>query len=134
MRLMSFSAGGKSSWGVVEGDSVIDMGARAPSVAGGAAAAPGADADSTEGLPRHELAEVTFLPPIPDPDKIICVGLNYLTHILEGGREPEAADHLHALANSQIGHDQPIIRPQASETLDFEGELAVRHRQDAAAT
>jgi 2-keto-4-pentenoate hydratase/2-oxohepta-3-ene-1,7-dioic acid hydratase in catechol pathway len=69
---------------------------------------------------------VTYLPPIPDPDKIICIGLNYLSHILEGGREvPKYPTIFTRFANSQVGHGQPIIRPKSSITLDFEGELAV---------
>ena len=125
MRLMSFQADGKTSWGVVEGDTVIDCGARAPSLRAALADLPAATADLA-GLPRHDLASVTFLPPIPDPDKIICVGLNYLTHILEGGREPPKQPTIFTRwPNSQTGHGQPIIRPHASETLDFEGELAV---------
>ena len=61
-----------------------------------AALARGVDLHPTAELPRHELAKVSFRPPIPDPDKIICIGLNYLSHILEGGREvpkyPTVAD------------------------------------------
>ncbi len=85
MKLMSFIADGKSGWGMVEGDDVVDLSSRAPSLRA-ALTTPGAFATGT-GLPRHRLADVTFLPPIPDPDKIICIGLNYLTHILEGGRD-----------------------------------------------
>ena len=125
MRYISFKTGDTSSWGVVDGDSVIDLGSRAPSLR--AALASGlASVSDTAGLPRHALADVTFLPVIPDPDKIICVGLNYLTHILEGGREPPKQPTIFTRwANSQVGHGQPIIRPKVSETLDFEGELAV---------
>lgn len=129
MRLMSFSHDGRSSWGVVEkesaGEVVVDLGSRARSLR---AALPMVRdlAGNTSGLPRHALSAVKFLPPIPDPDKIICVGLNYLTHILEGGREPPKMPTIFTrFANTQIGHNQPIIRPRASQTLDFEGELAV---------
>ena len=125
MRLMSFMAAGVASWGVVEGEHVVDLGRRAPSLRAALATLPGLAAD-TAGQPRHALADVAFLPPIPDPDKIICVGLNYLTHILEGGREPPTKPTIFTRwANSQIGHGQAIVRPKASETLDFEGELAV---------
>ena len=125
MRLMSFEANGHASWGVVEGDTVVDCGARAPSLRAALTDLHAATAD-LGGLPRHSLASVTFLPPIPDPDKIICIGLNYLTHILEGGREPPKQPTIFTRwPNSQIGHGQPIIRPKVSETLDFEGELAV---------
>jgi 2-keto-4-pentenoate hydratase/2-oxohepta-3-ene-1,7-dioic acid hydratase in catechol pathway len=104
---------------------VIDLGSLAPSLR--AALDAGLDRlQDTAGLPRHALDTVTFLPPIPNPDKIICVGLNYLTHILEGGREPPKQPTIFTRwANSQVGHGQPIIRPNASVTLDFEGELAV---------
>ncbi len=125
MRLMSFEFENKASWGVVDGDSVVDLGSKAPSLR---AALPqlaqlGA---ATSGQPRHALSAVTFLPVIPDPEKIICIGLNYLTHILEGGREPPKQPTIFTRwANSQVGHGQPILRPKVSETLDFEGELAV---------
>jgi 2-keto-4-pentenoate hydratase/2-oxohepta-3-ene-1,7-dioic acid hydratase in catechol pathway len=123
MKLMSFTAGGTASWGVVDGDDVVDLAARAPSLR--AALAAGVDLTPTDS-PRHKLADVTFLPPIPNPDKIICIGLNYLTHILEGGRDvPKHPTIFTRFANSQVGHGQPIIRPNASITLDFEGELAV---------
>ena len=125
MRLMSFEFEGKPSWGVVDGESVIDLGSKAPSLRAALPQLAGLAAD-TAGLPRHALSAVTYLPPIPDPEKIICIGLNYLTHILEGGREPPKQPTIFTRwANSQVGHGQPILRPNVSETLDFEGELAV---------
>lgn len=125
MQLLSFEIDGKSSWGVVDGESVIDLGSKAPSLRAALTDLPRL-ASATAGLPRHALSAVTFLPPIPDPDKIICIGLNYLTHILEGGRpKPEKPTIFTRWANSQVGHGQAIVRPKASETLDFEGELAV---------
>lgn len=123
MRLISFIADDVPSWGVIDGEEVIDLTGLAPSLRaalGHLTALQGATG------PRHRLAEIVFLPPIPDPDKIICVGLNYLTHILEGGRpKPTHPTIFTRWANSQVGHGQPIVRPHASETLDFEGELAV---------
>ena len=124
MRFMSFQHGSTSSWGVVEGEEVIDLGAIAPSLR--AALPKLSEIHVPSGGTRYKLSEVTFLPVIPDPDKIICIGLNYLTHILEGGREPPKQPTIFTRwANSQVGHGQPIIRPRVSETLDFEGELAV---------
>jgi 2-keto-4-pentenoate hydratase/2-oxohepta-3-ene-1,7-dioic acid hydratase in catechol pathway len=123
MRLMSFRRpDGTPSWGIVNGERVQDLGERAPglkaALAGGVSPAP-------SGL-AWPLGEVVFLPVIPDPDKILCVGLNYLSHILEGGREPPNKPTIFTRwANTQVGHGQPIIRPKASETLDYEGELAV---------
>ncbi len=125
MKLMSFEYGGAKSWGVVEGDVVVDLGSKAPTLRA-ALGNLAAITKDTAGLPRHALTGVTYLPPIPDPDKIICIGLNYLTHIVEGGRPvPTQPTIFTRWANTQIGHGEPIIRPNASETLDFEGELAV---------
>ncbi len=112
MRLMSFETSGAASWGVVDGDAVIDLGGKAPSLRAALTKLPGV-AQDTAGLPRHALAAVTYLPPIPDPDKIICIGLNYLTHILEGGRpKPEQPTIFTRWANSQVGHGQAIVRPK----------------------
>jgi 2-keto-4-pentenoate hydratase/2-oxohepta-3-ene-1,7-dioic acid hydratase in catechol pathway len=75
---------------------------------------------------RYPLAEISWLPVIPDPDKIICIGLNYETHRKETGRaEVENPTVFTRFANSQTAHLSPIIRPRVSRDLDFEGELAI---------
>ena len=126
MRLMSFRRpDGTASWGVARDDGVIDLGACAPGLrhALWAMASLQIEAQRT---PDFSLDDITFLPPIPDPDKILCVGLNYVSHIREGGREPPAKPIIFTrFASSQVGHGQTMIRPNASETFDFEGELAV---------
>jgi len=123
MRLMSFlRPDGTPSWGVVSGETVSDLLDRAPGLKAALAAAASL---APTGM-SWRLDEVTFRPPIPDPDKIICVGLNYLSHIREGGREPPGQPTIFTRwANTQVGHGQPLIRPHASATLDYEGELAV---------
>jgi 2-keto-4-pentenoate hydratase/2-oxohepta-3-ene-1,7-dioic acid hydratase in catechol pathway len=69
---------------------------------------------------------VEWLPVIPNPDKILCVGLNFLEHIREVGKKVEDYPLIFLrLTSTQVGHLQPIIRPRASDNLDFEGELAV---------
>ena len=69
---------------------------------------------------------MTFLPPIPDPDKIICVGLDYLSHIREGGREPPRQPTIFTRwANTQVSHGQMLIGPRVGATLDYKGGLAV---------
>ena len=71
------------------------------------------------------LAAITLLPPVQNPEKIIMVGLNYATHVAEGGRDtPQYPMLFPRYANTQVGHGQAMIRPKASEKLDFEGELA----------
>jgi 2-keto-4-pentenoate hydratase/2-oxohepta-3-ene-1,7-dioic acid hydratase in catechol pathway len=83
-----------------------------------------ADAKSTAAA--VPTSKVIWLPVIPNPDKILCVGLNYETHRKETGRaEVEHPTIFSRYANSQTGHLQPIVRPRVSTHLDFEGELAV---------
>jgi 2-keto-4-pentenoate hydratase/2-oxohepta-3-ene-1,7-dioic acid hydratase in catechol pathway len=76
--------------------------------------------------PSLNLRDVELLPPITAPDKIICVGLNYRTHIEEGGRDAPTHPMLFArFADSLVGHGQKMVRPKVSKNYDFEGELAV---------
>ena len=71
------------------------------------------------------LSDVTLLPPVPNPEKIICVGLNYLPHIIESGRpHPEYPSLFTRYPSSIVGHGVPIERPRASREFDYEGELA----------
>ncbi len=131
MRITSYSIDGIKSFGVVTDDGVID----AKPLAGGpqslkdAIAAGSMDMIAEATVKRsadHSIDEVEFLPVIPDPDKIIAVGLNYRSHVLEGGRDiPEWPMIFTRFANSQVGHGQPMIKPNVSEMFDFEGEMAV---------
>ena len=124
MKFVSFRAGDKPGWGVVEGEAVVDLATLAPDLK--SFLASGAAVPAKPNGARHDLASIAFLPTIPVPDKILCVGLNYLSHILEGGREPPPKPTIFTrFANSQAGHLQPLIRPRVSDQLDFEGELAV---------
>ena len=77
--------------------------------------------------PDYALDAVTFAPVIPDgAAKLICVGVNYMPHIREMGRErPERPVLFTRFAASVVGHGQPLLKPLASEQFDFEGELAV---------
>jgi len=132
MKLMSFARGGKPSWGAVVDGGVADLGAKlggkypslravleAGALGEAAKAADGATADAA-------LDDVAFLPVIPDPDKVLCVGLNYKSHIEETGRSDSDYPVLFTrFADTQVGHGQPMIRPKASTAYDYEGELAV---------
>ena len=72
------------------------------------------------------LADVTLLPPIPDPDKIICIGLNYRDHAKEANMKiPENMSLFSRLTNTLVAHGAPILRPKVSGDLDYEGELGV---------
>lgn len=72
-----------------------------------------------------DIDAIRFLPPIGNPGKIICVGLNYADHSAESGYTQPSYPTLFArFSSSLIGHGAPILRPRVSEALDFEGELA----------
>jgi 2-keto-4-pentenoate hydratase/2-oxohepta-3-ene-1,7-dioic acid hydratase in catechol pathway len=76
--------------------------------------------------PDYQLSDVVWLPVIPNPDKIVCVGLNYQDHVVETGRDnTEQPAIFLRLPESQVGHRQPILRPRESTHLDFEAEIAV---------
>src|SRR6266550_9025380 len=65
-------------------------------------------------------------PPVPDPDKIICLGVNYREHAAEAQQELPAVPMFFAkFRNSLIGPTSPILLPRASTQVDYEGELAV---------
>jgi acylpyruvate hydrolase len=79
-----------------------------------------------EGAPEFHLSDVTLLPPIPQPAKILCIGLNYADHSKESGFEVPTYPTVFArFANSLIAHGDPLVRPNASNLLDYECELAV---------
>ncbi|WP_243395865.1 fumarylacetoacetate hydrolase family protein [Sphingomonas oleivorans] len=82
-------------------------------------------AEAFRAAPALDIDCVHLLPPIPDPAKIICVGLNYRDHAAEGHFEIPSYPAIFArFATSLIGHGAPIVRPAISEQLDFEGEVA----------
>lgn len=128
MRLTTFKRAGKQSYGAVVADGIVDLSDRAADLR--ALLAAGALDGLRDGLkgvqPDFGFDGVTFLPVIPNPDKILCVGLNYETHRAETGRP--ATEHpaiFSRFADTQVGHRQPILRPRVSSQLDYEGELAV---------
>jgi acylpyruvate hydrolase len=74
--------------------------------------------------PVVDLATATLLPPLANPEKIICVGLNYRDHSAESGfKQPDFPTLFGRFNSSLIGHRAPILRPVLSEQLDYEGEL-----------
>lgn len=74
--------------------------------------------------PVVDLGSVTLLPPVSNPGKIVCVGLNYTDHSAESGfKQPEYPTLFGRFNSSLIAHGAPILRPAFSEQLDYEGEL-----------
>jgi 2-keto-4-pentenoate hydratase/2-oxohepta-3-ene-1,7-dioic acid hydratase in catechol pathway len=131
MKFASFKIDGAASWGLIDGAEAVDLGAalrdRFPDLKSAIAAGALTEAAAASAkAARHPLAKITWLPVIPNPDKILCIGLNYETHRKETGRsEVENPTVFGRFANSQTGHLANIIRPRVSKDLDFEGELAL---------
>lgn len=129
MKLCSFIKDAHASWGLVVDNGIVDLGKRglAPTLREFLAQGDFARLKSL----ASETADYAFdavehAPVIPDPDKIICVGLNYHDHIQETGREETPNPVLFArYGGSQIGHGQPLVEPLESDQFDYEGELAV---------
>ncbi len=122
MKLVSFSIEGRSGFGAIEGDEIREL--SSPDVPDlKTALAVGLPAGSVRTL---RLADITLAPPIPNPGKIFCVGLNYVEHREETGRAATAHPTIFTrFADTQVAHGAPLIVPRESEKFDFEGELAV---------
>lgn len=128
MKLASFNVSGRATYGAVTDDGVAEASAAFRQKFGSLRSVLDADAEDELGdnLVVDSAAEIEFLPPVPNPDKILCVGVNYRPHIEEMGRQvPEHPVVFTRFAGSLVGHDRPILRPLVSEQFDFEGELAV---------
>jgi 2-keto-4-pentenoate hydratase/2-oxohepta-3-ene-1,7-dioic acid hydratase in catechol pathway len=130
MKFVSFRAADRLTWGLVEEDFALDLGSAldgAPTLKSYLANKGLVDLQSAKAAAiRHPVNDLHWAPVIPDPDKILCVGLNYETHRKETGRAEVSHPTIFGrFANTQIAHLQPIVRPKVSSDLDFEGELAV---------
>lgn len=133
MKLLSFRVGGETTFGVLAGDRVIDVKKTMAGKYADIKAVLSADALGEvqaaigAGSPvSHALKDIEYLPVIPNPTKIFCVGLNYRSHAAESGKPPPERPFIFARwPGSQVGHDQPMLLPRESEQFDFEGEIAV---------
>ena len=130
MRLASFEVADRRSYGVATEYGVretsLEFRERYPDLRGVLAAGALGRLAADSGGETFAETDLKFLPVIPDPDKILCVGVNYRPHALEMGRElPTHPVIFTRFAGSLTGHDQPVVRPRVSEQFDFEGEIAV---------
>ncbi|WP_179505923.1 MULTISPECIES: fumarylacetoacetate hydrolase family protein [unclassified Sphingomonas] len=124
-RLISFRRpDGQPSFGRLDGDTVHDLGAAgAPAYLKDVADQDLADLPATG---TFALADVRLLPVVPNPGKILCVGLNYATHVAETGREQKEFPAIFTRwADTLIADGEPLVRPRETERFDYEGELAV---------
>jgi 2-keto-4-pentenoate hydratase/2-oxohepta-3-ene-1,7-dioic acid hydratase in catechol pathway len=133
VKIASFEIEGRSSFGPVVGDGVVDLGRRlaprfrslldvlrAGAIEEVKAAASGVRAD-------YALAQVELLPPVVSPEKIICIGVNYANRNAEYGSTevPKYPSLFMRTPGSLVGHDRKIIRPGASVQFDYEGEIVL---------
>jgi acylpyruvate hydrolase len=129
MRIVSFRRDGKISYGWLEGDELADLPGLDPQL-------PPALNDALPTLRDYvppagtrktvSLSDVTLLPVIPSPQKIICIGVNYADHAAETGQAPPPYPTVFAkFANTLAASGDPIVLPPASTMPDYEGELAV---------
>lgn len=132
MKLVSFVTANGPGYGVVKDGGVVDLrrrfGDRLPTLRAllSAGALPEAERIARDTAPDFPLDGLQLAPVIPDPDKIICIGMNYRDHVAEVGRTVTEKPALFArFAGSQVGHLQPLVKPAVSDQFDYEGELAV---------
>lgn len=132
MKLLSFRIGGEATFGALVNGKAVDLkqalggkyaDLRAALEAGALAELERAAQAAQDG---YSLEQIEFLPVIPNPPKIICVGINYRSHMEEtSGEVPPKPMIFIRVANSQLGHNQPLLVPKESTRLDYEGEIAV---------
>jgi 2-keto-4-pentenoate hydratase/2-oxohepta-3-ene-1,7-dioic acid hydratase in catechol pathway len=131
MKLASFETSAGASYGRVTDSGIVDLGAqlrdRFPTLRDALAGAAVDEIARASGRKADlALSAVQWLPPIPQPDKIICIGLNYRAHAAEAGAKvPEKPSLFIRLTNTLVAHGGSIVRPTMSSDLDYEGELAV---------
>jgi 5-carboxymethyl-2-hydroxymuconate isomerase len=131
MRFLTFKAGDKLSWGAATDNGVVDLGIRLGGdlqqvVAGGRLAKVAEQ--SARWAADYSLQDITFLPPIANPEKIACIGVNYANRNAEyrdNSDDPEWPSLFMRTIDSFTGHDQPLWRPPESEQLDYEGEIVL---------
>lgn len=127
MAYVSFRrADGTPSYGRLDGDRILDCGAALGAPEDLKAAITAGSLDTLDHAGDVALADVTLLPVIPNPAKILCVGHNYESHRQETGRaKVEHPSIFTRFADTLLADGAPIIMPRVSSNLDFEGELAI---------
>ena len=136
MKIVGFEANAALHLGVIEGDQVIDLQAVDKAIPGdlgeclrrnnGELSALKDAAKRAPASARRPLKGLTYGLPVAAPGKVICLGLNYLEHVKEGSQRdniPKFPTIFMRCLTSMVPHEQPIIRPKASEQLDYEAEM-----------
>lgn len=134
MKLLSFSHNERASWGTLQGERIVDLGAhfagRYPDLRAALAADALDEVRSTAAtLPGTlTVADIRWLPTIPNPDKILCIGVNYAERNAEykdASELPKYPSVFIRTPGSLVGHLEPVLRPPESPQLDYEGEITL---------
>ena len=129
MKFLSYSFQGQASWGLATDTGVVSLSSANYPTMRSALAAGMLDklGAAAQGQPDTcSLDQITYLPVITDPGKIICIGHNYEEHRVETERDKtENPTVFLRVADSQTGHLQPLLMPPESDHFDYEGEIAV---------
>ena len=133
MKLASYKVRGRDSFGVVVGEGVVDLKTRlAPQFTSVLDLLRDGGLDIAREVVRgvradFPLRELEFLPPVLQPEKIVCIGINYANRNADYGEAeaPKYPSIFYRAPGSLVGHRQPIVRPRESEQLDYEGEIAL---------
>lgn len=131
MKFLTFNYAGKESWGVITDEGVIDLGNLL-----GSSLLEVLQNDKLDAMKKlanglevdYKVEDVEFLPPISNPGKIACVGVNYANRNAEykdGSEQPSYPSLFIRTPDSFTGHDKPLIRPPESDKLDYEGEIVI---------
>jgi acylpyruvate hydrolase len=136
MKIVAFEGQGGPHLGIADGDYVVDLQAADPKVPtdlgewlaknDGDTKTLGEIAKGAPASARKPLSAIEYALPVGRPGKIVCLGLNYLEHVKEGSQRdniPKFPTIFMRGLTSMVPHGEPIIRPQVSETLDYEAEL-----------
>jgi 2-keto-4-pentenoate hydratase/2-oxohepta-3-ene-1,7-dioic acid hydratase in catechol pathway len=133
-RIATYSVNGRTGYGAVVDGGLVDLSARfgkeyptLREVIAAGSLMKLAEEASRRG-PDHALDAITFLPPIPQPEKIICIGVNYPDRNAEykdGSDAPKYPSMFMRTPRSFVGHNTPLLRPRASSQLDYEGEMVL---------
>ena len=133
-KLASFTIDGRAAYGAITDDGAVDLstrfGARWPTLKQviEAGALGELVAEAAEMKPDYPVSAITYDIPIPQPEKIICVGVNFPDRNAEykdGQDAPPNMSLFPRFPRSFTGAGQPLIRPPESQQLDYEGEIAV---------
>jgi 5-carboxymethyl-2-hydroxymuconate isomerase len=134
VKLLSFSRKGKSTYGAVVGDGIVDLGARLGQLyptlrdALNADALPELRRTAAGAKPDVMLSDITYLSPIPNPEKILCIGVNYANRNAEyrdNSDLPKYPSLFMRTPGSLVGHGAALLRPPESPQFDYEGEIAI---------